>query len=153
MCSSFIIKLLHLPLSDVVLQSHDIVCIHYDLEDFVRVFSKLLQDERGDTPLINACRGGHIETAGVLVEHRANVDQQNNVSSIIQWNPLKRTPLGPMILSTVARSLAQGLVVDLAHPIVAASYDKALLWTMKNVLMRRLSTDSSLARIRDIFRL
>ena len=64
---------------------------------------KLMQDEDGDTPLIRACRGGHVETARVLIEHRANVDQQNDVSSIIQWNPLKRTPLGPTILSAVVR--------------------------------------------------
>ena len=89
----------------MVLQSH--VCIHYDLEQLVHVtqcvFSKLIQDEDGDTPLIMACRYGHVETARVLLEHRANVDQQNNVSSVIQWNPLKRTPLGPTILSAVAR--------------------------------------------------
>ena len=40
-----------------------------------------MQDEDGDTPLIKVCRGGHVETARVLVEHGANVDQQNNVSS------------------------------------------------------------------------
>ena len=58
--------------------------------------------------------------------------------------PLKRTPLGPTILSAVARvSLAQGLVVDHAPPIIAANYDKARLWTTKKtVLMRVLSTDS-----------
>ena len=67
------------------------------------VFSKLMQDEDGDTPLITACRRGHVEIARVLLEHRANVDQQNNVSSVIQWNPLKRTPLRPKILFAVAR--------------------------------------------------
>ena len=69
----------------MVLQPH--VCIHYDLEHFMHVtqcvFSKLMQDEDGYSPLIRACREGHVETARVLVEHRANVDQQNNVSSII----------------------------------------------------------------------
>ena len=41
-------------------------------------------------------------------------------------------------------SLAQGLVIDHTPPIIAASYDKALLWTAKKtVLMRDLSTDSS----------
>ena len=49
------------------------------------VFSKLMQDEDGNTPLIRACLGGHVETARVLVEHRANVDQQNNVSSRIPY--------------------------------------------------------------------
>ena len=63
------------------------MCIHYDLEHFVCVtrcvFSKLMQDKDGDTPLIQACYGGYIETARVLVEHGANVDQQSNVSSRI----------------------------------------------------------------------
>ena len=76
-----------LPPTNVVLQSHDIVCVHYDLEQFVHVtqcvFSKLLQDGDGNTPLIMACQGGHVETARVLLKHGANVDQQNNVSSII----------------------------------------------------------------------
>jgi ankyrin repeat protein len=67
---------------NVVLQSH--VCDHYDLKHFVHVtqcvFSKLMQDEDGDTPLIIACRWGHVETARVLLDHGANVDQQNNVS-------------------------------------------------------------------------
>ena len=68
------------------------------------VFSKLMQDGDGNTPLIRACRGRHVETARVLVEHRANVDKQNNVSNTIEWNPLKRTPLGPIIiLPAVAR--------------------------------------------------
>ena len=47
------------------------------------VFSKLMQDEDGDTPLIMACQGGHVETARVLLKHRANVDQQNNVSTVV----------------------------------------------------------------------
>ena len=38
-----------------------------------------MQDVYGETPLIIAF--AHIETARVLVEHGANVDQQNNVSS------------------------------------------------------------------------
>ena len=45
------------------------------------VFSKLMQDRDGDSPLIMSCQKGHAETARALVEHRANVDQQNNVSS------------------------------------------------------------------------
>ena len=45
-------------------------------------------------------------------------------------------------------SLAQGLEVDDAPPTIAASYDKALLWTTKRIiLMRDLSTDSFYARI------
>ena len=64
-----------------------------------------MQDRGGDTPLINACLRGHVETARVLLDHGANVDQQNNVSSIIPWNPSKAdtTPLGLTILSAVVR--------------------------------------------------
>ena len=62
-----------------------IVCIHYDLEHFVHgtqcMLSKLIQDKDGDTALIQACRHGHVETARVLLDHGANVDHQNNVSS------------------------------------------------------------------------
>jgi ankyrin repeat protein len=43
------------------------------------VFSKLIQDMYGNTPLINACRRGHVETARVLLDHGANVDYQNKV--------------------------------------------------------------------------
>jgi ankyrin repeat protein len=42
-----------------------------------------MQNEVGDTPLIKACQRGHVETARVLLDHGANVDQQNNVSSKI----------------------------------------------------------------------
>jgi ankyrin repeat protein len=49
------------------------------------VFSKLMQDRVGDTPLITACQCGHVETARVLLDHGANVDQQNNVSSRIRY--------------------------------------------------------------------
>ena len=45
------------------------------------VFSKHMQDEDGNTALIQACRYGHVETARVLLDHGANVDHQNNVSS------------------------------------------------------------------------
>ena len=59
------------------------VCIHYDLEHFVHgtqcVFSKLLQDWSGYTALIQACYRGHTETVRVLLDHGANVDQQDNV--------------------------------------------------------------------------
>ena len=47
------------------------------------VFTKLVQDEDGDTALIKACWNGHAETARVLLDHGANVDHQNNVSSKI----------------------------------------------------------------------
>ena len=43
------------------------------------VFSKLMQDEDGDTALIKACRHGDVETARVLLDRGANVDQQNEV--------------------------------------------------------------------------
>ena len=39
-----------------------------------------MQDVYGDTALIRACAGGRVETAMVLVDHGAIVDQQNNVS-------------------------------------------------------------------------
>ena len=45
------------------------------------VFTKLVQDENGDTALIQTCWNGHVETARVLLDHGANVDHQNNVSS------------------------------------------------------------------------
>ena len=45
------------------------------------VFSKFMQDEDGNTALIQACRRGHVETARVLLNHGTNVDHQNNVSS------------------------------------------------------------------------
>ena len=66
------------------------------------------------------------------------------IALVYSGTPLKRTPLRPTILSAVAMvSLAQGLVVDHAPPIIAANYDKARLWTTKKiVLMRVLSTDS-----------
>ena len=68
----------------------------------------------------------------------------DNYSVIYSGTPLKWTPLGPTIVSAIARvSLAQGLVVDHAPPIIAANYDKARLWTTKKTaLMRVLSTDS-----------
>ena len=58
-----------------------------------------MQNMYGDTPLINACRDGHVKTARVLVEHRANVDQQNNVSSIIvRVEPSKTDTIGTNLL-------------------------------------------------------
>jgi ankyrin repeat protein len=38
-----------------------------------------MQDEIGDTPLINACQGGHVETARVLLDHRAAMNYRNKV--------------------------------------------------------------------------
>ena len=70
-----------------------------------------MQDEYSNTPLIVACTEGHVETARVLVEHRANVDQQNNVSSIIQWNPSKADTIETNDFDRCSEvSLAQGLV-------------------------------------------
>ena len=63
----------------------------------------------------------------------------------IQWNPSKADTIGTKKFVRYSEvSLAQGLVVEHAPPTIAASYDKALLWTTKKiVLMRDLSTDSS----------
>ena len=70
-----------------------------------------MQDEDDNTPLIQSCRRGRVETARVLVEHRANVDQQNNVSSIIQWNSSKTDTIGTNNFVCCSEvSLAQGLV-------------------------------------------
>ena len=70
---------------------------------------------------------------------------QNTQHSLhIQWNPSKVDTIGTKNFVRHSEvSLVQGLVVDHAPPTIAASYDKALLWTMKKtVLMRDLSTDS-----------
>ena len=71
------------------------------------------------------------------------------------WNPSKADIIGMKNFVRCSKvSLAQGLVVDHTPPTIVANYDKALLWmTKKTVLMRNLSTDSSQARICDIFRL
>ena len=63
----------------------------------------------------------------------------------IQWNPSKADTIRTKNFVRYSEvSLAQGLVIDHASPTIAASYDKALLWTTKKiVLMRDLSTDSS----------
>ena len=51
---------------------------------------------------------------------------------ILQWNPSKADTIGTKNFVRCSEvSLAQGLVVDHAPPIIAASYDKALLWTTK----------------------
>jgi ankyrin repeat protein len=39
----------------------------------------LPQDHSGGTPLALACARGYVETARVLLEYRAYVDQQNKV--------------------------------------------------------------------------
>ena len=63
----------------------------------------------------------------------------------IQWNPSKADTNGTNDFIRCSEvSLAQRLVVDHAPHTIAASYDKALLWTTKKtVLMSNLSTDSS----------
>ena len=68
-----------------------------------------------------------------------------DIRRIIQWNPSKVDTIRTKHFVRYSKvSLAQGLVVDHAPPTIAASYDKALLWTMKKtVLMRDLSIDSS----------
>ena len=40
-----------------------------------------MQDVNGNTALIQACRWGRVETAMVLLDHGAIVDQQTDVSS------------------------------------------------------------------------
>ncbi len=47
------------------------------------VFSKLMQDVYDNIPLINVCRGGHVETASlrVLLDHGAATDYRNKVKS------------------------------------------------------------------------
>ena len=63
----------------------------------------------------------------------------------VQWNPSKADTIGTKNFVRCSEvSLAQGIVIDHVSPIIAATYDKALLWAMKKtVLMRDLSTDSS----------
>ena len=38
-----------------------------------------MQDEFGDTPLLEACDQGHLKTASVLIEKGAYIDFQNKV--------------------------------------------------------------------------
>ena len=54
-------------------------CMEHFVHGTRYVFSKLMQDEDGDTALIEACAGGHVETARILLDHGANVDHQNKV--------------------------------------------------------------------------
>ncbi len=53
-----------------------------------------MQDEDGDTLLIQACRCGDIEVARVLLDHGANPDYQNKV-----WKPSLVLPssVGPLV--------------------------------------------------------
>ena len=69
----------------------------------------------------------------------------HDIIIIIQWNPSKTDTIGTNNFVRCSEvSLAQGLMVDHALPVIAASYDKAQLWmTKKTVLMRGLLTDSS----------
>jgi ankyrin repeat protein len=48
------------------------------------LFSKPMQDEDGNTPLIKACRYGDVETARFLLDHGANVDQQVTEHDILK---------------------------------------------------------------------
>ena len=73
---------------------------------------------------------------------------------IIQWNPSKMDTIGTIDFVRCSEvSLAKGLVVAHAPSIIAASYDKARLWTTKELIRGR-SIKSSYARASgDIFRL
>jgi ankyrin repeat protein len=42
-----------------------------------------MQDVYGNTPLIQACQRGHIETARVLLDHGAARDHCNKVNSLM----------------------------------------------------------------------
>jgi ankyrin repeat protein len=42
------------------------------------LFSKLMQDVNGNTPLIDAYQRGLVETARVLLDHGAATDYRNN---------------------------------------------------------------------------
>ena len=42
----------------------------------------IMQDGDGNIALIKACRNGHVETARVLLDHKANIDYQNNVNIV-----------------------------------------------------------------------
>ena len=41
-----------------------------------------MQDKNGRTALITACAGGHIDTARVLLHHRAIIDFQDKVVAL-----------------------------------------------------------------------
>ena len=48
------------------------------------VFITLMQDENHNTSMMEACYGGHVETARVLLEHRAIVNYRNKVMPSIK---------------------------------------------------------------------
>ena len=52
------------------------------------MFSKLMQDEDGNTALIQACLDGHLETVKLLLDCAAVVDYQNKESTIKQLNTM-----------------------------------------------------------------
>ena len=55
---------------------------------------------------------------------------------LIQWNPSKADAIGTKDFIRCSEvSLAQVLVIDHASPTIAASYDKALLWTTKKIVL------------------
>ena len=45
----------------------------------VKHLMKWIQGKDGNTPLVEACRRGHVEMARILLDHGANVDYQNQV--------------------------------------------------------------------------
>ena len=52
--------------------------------------------------------------------------------TVLQWDPSKADTIGTKTFVCYSQvSLAQGLVIDHDPPTIAASYDKALLWTTK----------------------
>ena len=71
-----------------------LVLIHDDLEHYILcmglmvtvlcVFITLMQDENHNTSMMEACYGGHVETARVLLEHRAIVNHRNKVMPSIK---------------------------------------------------------------------
>ena len=67
--------------------------------------------------------------AGSRKKHTGHVQPQ---CLYTQWNPSKADTIETKnFVCCREMSLAQGLVVDNAPPTIAASYDKALLWTTK----------------------
>ena len=50
----------------------------------VCIFITLMQDENHNTSMMEACCGGHVETARVLLEHRAIVNYRNKVIPMSQ---------------------------------------------------------------------
>ena len=41
-----------------------------------------MQDEFGDTPLVEACDGGHVAIAALLIDKGAVIDYKNKVASL-----------------------------------------------------------------------